>query len=75
MERGLQSGLQPGEAEQRDAGLRQEVDQNVNIAFGSEVIAKNRSEERELPHAVPPAKVGDRLHGDGYTGRLPGALH
>src|ERR1035438_9233809 len=48
---------QPGVVHQVDVGIRQELDQHVDIAVGPHLSAGRRPEKREFPNAVPTAEI------------------
>src|ERR1035437_2001260 len=48
---------QAGVVYQIDAGIRQKLDQHVDVAVGPHLSAGRRPEKRELPNAIPPAEI------------------
>jgi len=53
--------LHGGESKKTDPGPIIKIHEDVDVALGTEITAKNRPEKGELPDSVTPAEIGDRL--------------
>lgn len=56
-----------GEEREAGGGAGLELDEDVDVAVGAEVIAEHGAEESEAPDAVAAAEVGEGLARDGDT--------
>jgi len=45
--------LQLGHAQVSDRASRLKLDENVDVALGTEVVADNRAKQRQAPNAIP----------------------
>lgn len=57
------------ELKEADAGLRAELNQNIDIALGTEIVAQHRSIQRQAPNLVPAADLGQLCSIDGKMRR------
>src|SRR3954452_13598746 len=56
--------LHSRKSQEPNASLGPECDQEIDVALRSEGAGRGGSEQRELLYFVPPAEVGEWLHGD-----------